>query len=505
MIPLLIGIFLIILFIVFLVLSASTWRGWHITVACLTFLSVLGFVVVASLSVKTHNYWKSEHAKTSAALEKEIRDGIHLEMGDPAVVESTEPYLNKVQQRLNRLLLDRGRVWRRCYAPNPPAQNQITLSTVPLNPDGSPGDPTTAKENGINDRMVLYGFREAEVMLAEDRRLFVPVAFLGEFRVTNAQPDSVTLTPTMPLDGQQAALVNDTSATWVLYEMMPLDAHNVFSDQETIGRPLDNTTDQPIFGEMDEQQLRTTFARVTGLATDDPLITQLVTNYIKDGYAASDQEVNMSPENIWQKLEFEKAHTERVDSNNLDPGISGNYFDPDGFAEATRLRNGKDAEFRVNDIGVFPYSHDQDKQVVDQLTASGICQKIGPMFVRSLNDYEEAFHDIQTRFVKRTEDIRRAKRDIDNLNSTISDTQQQIAYRQAEREKLKEDQTGFARDNQKMDQLVAQLEAQKSSLTDELSEIYRTNLALSQQLAIYNAKLTEEINRRAASVAVQQP
>ena len=56
-----------------------------------------------------------------------------------------------------------------------------------------------------------------------------------------------------------------------------------------------------------------------------------------------------------------------------------------------------------------------------------------------------------------------------------------------------------------MDQLVAQLEAQKSSLTEELSEIYRTNLALSQQLAIYNAKLTEEINRRAASVAVQQP
>ena len=46
MIPLLIGIFLVILFIVFLVLSASTWRGWHIAAICLTFLAAMGFVVV---------------------------------------------------------------------------------------------------------------------------------------------------------------------------------------------------------------------------------------------------------------------------------------------------------------------------------------------------------------------------------------------------------------------------------------------------------------------------
>ncbi len=513
MIPLLIGIFLIILFIVVVVLSAATWRGWHIAAASLTFLAVIGLIIVASLSQKTHATWRSKHSDLKKQLVVEKNLGIKMKIGDPTLVEPDEPSLDDVQQRLGRLLLDRGRVWRRCIATNPPANNQIVISTVPLNEDGTPGDPNAAKENGISKNMILYGFREGELTLPEGNKIRVPVAYLGEFIVVDAQPNAVTLTQTSPLDGQQKKLVADTTASWALYEMMPIDAHRIFAKQDTIGQPLDNTKDQPIFGGMDEQQLRAIFANVTGLTSDDPLITQLVSSYVKDGYAASDQDVNTLPTNIWQKLEFEKAHKERVNSNNLDPGISGGFFDFKGFAEVTRLRSREknsageyvdvEASFRVNDIGVFPYGYDEDKQVVDQLIANGTCQKIGPIYVRSLRDYEEAFHSIQERFIKRTEDSRRVQRDIANLNTTIQKTQEEIAYRQSEREKLKSDQTGFARDNTKMDTLLAALETQKSTLSNELSNLFRTNLALSQQLTVYSDKITEEINRRAASVAVQ--
>ncbi|MCC7196448.1 MAG: hypothetical protein IT356_12915, partial [Gemmatimonadaceae bacterium] len=88
-----------------------------------------------------------------------------------------------------------------------------------------------------------YAFRENENQL--------PIAYLGEFRVAAADPASVTLEPTMPLDGQQSALINDPSARWTLYEMMPLDAHRIFAKEDTVGRPL-NDTPQPIFGEMAE-------------------------------------------------------------------------------------------------------------------------------------------------------------------------------------------------------------------------------------------------------------
>ncbi len=496
MIPLLIGIFLIILFIVTMVLSASAWRGWHIAAACLTFLAAVGLVIVASLSQRTHSTWMKRHADVSQQLTQASQEGLHLEIGDPTMVEPPTPSLNDTQQRLNRLLLDRGRVWRQC-TPSPPYGTSISVSTVPPTDTGQPGDPTTAKPHGIDANTIVYAFRENERQY--------PIAYLGEFRVVEAQPTSVTLEYTLPLDGQQATLVNDPSARWTLYEMLPLDSHRIFSNQDNIDRKLDDTP-KPVFGEMNEQELRSIFSLVTGVAPDDALLTAMIESYVKDGSPATDQELSAHPENIWQKLEFDKEHKERVDSNNLDPGITGNFFDPEGYAEVTQLRNvDSEASFRVNDIGIFPYGYDEDKRLVDQLTSSGICQKLGPVYVRSLRDYEEAFHSIQNRFIKRNEDVRRAQRDIDNLNMTIRKTQEEIAYRQQERAKLKDDEAGFTRDKDKMDQLVAALETQKTTLRDELKALFETNLALSEQLALFNAKLTEEINRRAASVAAQTP
>lgn len=502
MIPLLIGIFLIILFIVFLVLSASTWRGGHIAAVCLTFLAALGLVVVGSLAQKTHVKWKSEYDSLKKQLVEERATGVKLEIGDPTLVVPDEPSMLDIQQRLSSLLVDRGRVWRRCSVTS---TNPIQISTIPPNPDGTRGDPALAQESGINQNMVLYAFREGPISTPDGGQMFVPVAYLGEFQVVNAQPAQLTLAPTLPLDGQQVAMINDPSATWALYEMMPLDAHRIFSKSNTIGQTLDNTTDQPVFGEMDELQIRQAFATVTGQAPDSPLVDEFVSNYIKDGYAATDQDINRYPTNIWQKLEFEKDRSadDQVDSPNADEGVDGYFFDSSGRAVASRLRRGDVASFRTNDIGVFPYGQEEDRQWVDDRVADGTCQKIGPIFVRSLRDYEEAFHDIQQRFIRRNEEIRRTQTDIDNLNTAIRKTSEEIAYRQSEREKLKEDQTGFARDNAKMDQLLASLEGQKSTLRQQLSDLYQTNLALNQQLTIYSAKLTEEINRRASSVAVQ--
>lgn len=506
MIPLLIGAFLLILFIVVVIFSASTWRGWHIAATCLTFLATLGFVILVSLAHKTRVTWQTEYAELNEELAEAEALGVKLEIGDPMVAKSEEPSVNALQERLSRLLLDRGRVWRRCVAPNPPQNGQIVISTIPLKSDGTPGDPNAAEPNGIETDMVLYGFHEAPVPVpaegGEEKR-FVPVSYVGEFVVVDAQPNRVILSPTLPLDGQQKRLLSDTSASWSLYGMMPLDSHRVFSKEDTVGRPLDNTLEQPVFGEMDEQRLRQIFATVTGLAPDAPVVNELTQPYLKDGYAASEQDVNRQPTNIWQKLEFEEKHQVQVDSNNPDMGVKGSFFDPSGYAVASRLRRaeGDQAVLQVNEIGLFPYGHNENKQWVDQLVAEGTCEKIGPVHVRSLRDYEDAFHNIQRRFVQGKDDIAQAQRNIDSLKTAISKAQQQIAYRQEEQGKLEEDQTGFDRDTEKMNQLVSGLQSQKSALTKRLSELHKTNLALSQQLAAYSAKLTEEINRRTANVA----
>ncbi len=498
MVLLLIAIFLFILFIVAVALSAKTWRAWHIVAAVLTYLAAFGLLVLASYTVKTHGYWKSEYSKAKTSLETAQKRGVELEWGDPLLVESPTPTVNDLQHRFNRVLLDRGRVWRTC-TPNPPANDgSVSVSTVPPAEGGAPGNPDAAKPNGIAPNMILYAFLENEAKM--------PVAYLGEFVASDAQPNAVMLKPTMPLDGQQVAQMAMQPARWSLYEMMPIDAHECFSEQDTVGLTLDDTP-KPIFGAMDEAALRTVFANVVSLATgtvqppESPLVSELIASYLKDGSQATAQDENDSPLNIWLKLEFQKEHKEKVDSSNLDPGLGGNFFDPEGYAEVSQLRAGEEAAIRVKDVGIFPYFGDDDRRLVNALVDGGIAKKIGPFFVRTLHDYEGAFHDIQDLWMHRLEDIQRAKRDIDALNSSIASTSAESQYRHEEQAKLQQDLEGFQRDGKQLGELVAALEAQKTTLGEELSKIFADNVAMAQQLKAYSDKLTEEINRRAAEVA----
>jgi hypothetical protein len=493
MITLLVGIFLILFFLVTVVLSVKTWRALHVVVVCFTFLAGVFLVVCAAMSVKTHVAWRKLHDQTETSLENEEAEGQLLAYGDPQQLDTAKGSVFETRQRLNRMLIDRGRVWRRCV-PGNVANNAVNVSTVP---EGTPED--QIKPNGIEAPTVVYVFREA----ALGNGMVVPGLYIGEFQVTNADERNVTLQPTMPLDGQQQQLVANRPASWAMYEMMPLDSHRVFSVTDVSADPLDDTP-KPIFGAMDEAMLRTMFSNILGVEENNPMLLQLIADYVRDGSEADDQLVNTRPENLWVKLEFQKEHTERVDSNNLDSGLSGNYFDPDGYAEITRLRRGSEATFKENDIGVFPYSHEADKQLVDRLIADKIAEQVGrPFFVRDLRDYEEAFHDIQDKFIKRNEDIRRAQRDIAALQKSIQQVAAQSAYRQGEKAKLEQDKGKILIDKEKISGLVASLDAQKTSLLDELSRMNRTNLALTQELNRINDALTEEINRRTAEATAQ--
>ncbi len=350
MIPILVGVFLFLIFLVAIIMSARTWRGWHIATVCLTFIACLFLVVCAALSVKTHVVWRKLHAETEKNLLAAEQEGEELAYGEPDLVKSTQPSLLETKTRLQELLLDRGRIWRNC-TPSAPQNNSIVISTVP--PD-LPQDQVTP--NGIGVNTVLYAFKE---LPAEEGGMKVPAVYLGEFKVLKADPQSVTLQNTLPLQQNQSRHIADRSATWALYEMMPIDSHRIFSDEDTIGQPLDDT-DKPVFGEMNEQTLRKIFSLVTGFPPEDPKVGNMIADYMKDGLPATDQDQSEAPEDIWLKLEFEKALKQRVDSNNIDSGISGDYFDPEGYAEVSQLRRGGDgeAEIKINDIGLFPYGYE---------------------------------------------------------------------------------------------------------------------------------------------------
>lgn len=488
----LIAVFLFLLFLVAIILSAKTWRGWQIAAMSLAFLGAIGLTLVASLSQKTHTEWRKQLSQYTKQLRDAEDEGQRLAYGDPDAVKSTEPSLHDVQQTLKTMLLDRGRVWRQCR-PGGPAGNSVVVSTVA--PD-VPED--KVQPNGIDQDTVLYVFRE----VALEDGMKVPAAYLGEYRVAKADPKSVTLQPTLPLDMLQQKLVADRSATWSLYEMMPVDSHQVFSSEDMIGKMLDDT-DQPVFGPIEESTMRKVFSVVTGLPPNSPKITQFEANYVQDGKPANAQLLSAHPEQIWMKLEFEKEFKERVDSNNLVQGLSGDFFDPEGYADVPQLLSGKDAQIRVKDIGIFPYGQDEDKKFVDSLIASGVCRSLGPYYVRPLRNYEDAFHMTQENLVACYAGIGRAKRDTKALNDAIQGTQLERAYRQEERSQLESDRGKTDMVRTQITKLATSMQNFKQSLQEELSDLFRTNLALSQQLTQLDQRLTKEINRRTAEATAQ--
>jgi hypothetical protein len=502
MIALIIGIFVILLFLVTVVLSVKSWRAWHIVAVCFTFLAAVFFVVVAAMSMKTHMAWRELHHNSENALDREKAMGEQLAYGDPETRDSFKTAVFGTRQKLNRMLIDRGRVWRRCI----PGQAQGGTVTVRTGPD-DPDPAVEVKPNGIEAKTVLYVFSEGQVSIESGDQpldVMVPGSYIGEFEVVNADDQNVVLQPTMPLDGlQRQQFLERRPASWALYEMMPLDSHRVFSDEDNIDETV-GTEQKPIFGQMNADGLRFVFGTVFGNSVPPEVLDQIVSNYVRDGSVATPEVVNARPENLWVKLEFLKDHKERVDSNNLDPGLGGNYFDPEGYAEITRLRRGSEAEFKKSDVGIFPYGHEVDQQLVKGLVDAGIAQQIGrPFFVRDLRDYEELFHDIQDKFVKRNEDKRRAERDIAAMQASIQKVAAQSAYRQGEKAKLEEDKAKILNDQEKITSLVASLDSQKTSLLDELSQLNRRNLALTQELTRINDALTDEINRRTAEATAQ--
>ncbi len=502
----LIGGFLFLLFLVSIILSAKTWRGWQIATVSIAFLLAAGLMLVAAMSAMTHTVWHERFDNDSKLLVTAQSEGQMRAYGDPSMAQSTEPSLHDVQQKLKRMLLDRGRVWRQC-TPGAPTGNSVVVSTVA--PD-VPED--QIQPNGIDQGTILYVFGVVEVALEDGMR--VPAVYLGEFVVAKADDRNITLQPTQRLDALQQKQVADRSRTWSLYEMMPIDSHRAFSNEETIGKMLDDM-EKPVFGAITEETIRGLFSTITKLPADNPQVAELAAMYVQDGRPATAQLKSAQPENIWMKLEFQEEHKERVDNNAPVEGLSGDSFDPDGYAEVPQLRRAGsekitpetkdkfDAKIQVKDIGIFPYGIDDDKKFVDSLISGSICRSLGPYYVRPLRNYEDAFHATQENLVACFAGVRRAQRDIKALKDTQRGTQQEIAYRQEERSKLQSDRDKSNLVRDQITELADGLKNQKQALQDDLSDLYRTTWALSQRLTQLDRHLTEEINRRPAEATAQ--
>jgi len=433
-------------FVFLTVMCTKTWRWFHVTMVFFVFIASLFLATIAAVSKITHTTWKREAAKKEIqlaelkrqfqAMSRGDRNQLPVADADEVRADDIPDNMFDVRSKLTRVMMDRGRVWRGASVQNVTKNADWKRVEIKL---GTVENPNQIQGAGT----VMYAFKEAlapdevepapggddlEEEILDDPAaapavpvapVKVPVVYMGEFRVVNVGPGDVTLSWTYAPTRMQLIHMDFASdkTSWVLYEKMPVDGHQLFSyqivndielDDKDPGTPARNEEDiRPLFGKISPAELQQVFKLVavetfsfnqgqianlfgrfvnnypnTGNQwnterdaylqsllgsypnRDNPAINSFLQsalrNYLRDGYRAEENE----PEaNVWVKVRFTKSlklPADEVDGaqpeEGVDPawkGLDLSFFDTQGRALVGRLRRGEAVEFDENQLAFF--------------------------------------------------------------------------------------------------------------------------------------------------------
>ncbi|MCA9151783.1 MAG: hypothetical protein KDA92_20915, partial [Planctomycetales bacterium] len=322
---------IVVVFFILAYLAARTWVVWHVVILSFLFLFSLVFMMFAAATLKVQDRWRGQYTKLTQEVEDEEDRNDKLTNGS---ILDEELGLKQLRAEATRAASDRGRVWRNLRLADV-GENQLVFNTASWGDagcataagggeedafeeeapaedaaagDGNAAAPPAPISLGLEPNAVVFAFKEAPMrvlpepiqaaldsaeLLEKDTQGFckVPVFYMGEFKVVgdpNANPAALTLAATMPLSDSQIAQLDDANSTWVLYEIMPVDSHEVFA------------------GATPEQ-----VGALLALGAADPAsVQQSLQEYVRDQQQAND---NDPPERKWMEIEFTQAHSEEVD------------------------------------------------------------------------------------------------------------------------------------------------------------------------------------------------
>lgn len=555
-------------YIVLAYMSARQWPVGHVVMVCFLFLGSLSFLILIAATLKTQGKWRSQYEQAVKDIENEEQLQIKLRQGTAGV----EPGEIQLRGEVNRILLDRGRVWRNMKiagvgngqilldpsawsdagcgtaatdessagdeaanepvpaeeAPAEAAADEGAAEAAPAEggaaPVAAPPAPAgPANGHGIELNAVVYAFKQAPLgsLPAPLRRVVsmapkavdlsagegseetgdtdassdgdaagdataeegdaeasvasddageagegatgvegcpVPVYFMGEYRVVaspDANPGALTLEPTIPLSESQIKQLEDPQASWVLYEVMPADDHDVFQG-------------------LTVEQLRLLISP-EGVA-DEGAYNALLQEYVRDMKPATEQD---APERKWMRVKFTKEEAVDVDvevAGDAGQPLQDSLFDPSGRTLNPELRQGEKTTFREGDEAILDFAAAQN------LISQGKAEAAGTIYARRLRDYARLSHAQSATLNQLQLQISMAEQDLSKLDETITAQQQELAFLTDRQAKFTADRDGLANELKVLQQYRETVESHLGKLRTELSRLYRTNRQLVNQL-----------------------
>ena len=290
--------------------------------------------------------------------------------------------------------------------------------------------------------------------------------------VKESQAGQVTLQPTMRLfPGQQQRIDSGAATSWTLYELLPLDSHDVFAV------PGPKPSEDEIFGTMDEDTIRAMFADVP---TEDNRQQELIESYLRDGTRAQESD---QQDEVWVQVNVLKEYALDVDSKEIANATARGFFDASGRSIDLRLKRGEE--------GVVTLTPDMrgeriilKEEVATPLIDSGVLELVQRVYVRPLVDYEEAFAHQMLRQHEVTQGIELARRDQRELEKANQLAQEMISFRQAEAQEIASDLGNYQREVQILQDAVSRATAEFTSVRAQIQQLY-------QQVQAHHAELLE--------------
>lgn len=185
---------------------------WSKVLVGVILVMTLPLLYLSMYLLNANRAWRDEVNK----YQKAVRDAVEGTPGKESL-EALAESERKKSVKLHDIIVDRGRVWR-----NVQPERAFDAATG----QGSVVVEAPAPHR-IAAKSILFVFDET--------------GYLGEFQVAEAGDKTVTLAPNMKMSARQLKRLGAASAAnWTLYEVMPLDRHDVFAglDKETLEKML---------------------------------------------------------------------------------------------------------------------------------------------------------------------------------------------------------------------------------------------------------------------------
>ncbi len=478
----------LVVFIILLVKAFKSWGVVHTILLSILFIECWTFLFFAGGVAHYRIALTKSHDKIMEKVESLLKT-VDLEMyGDRA-----DPKLNlekfvPLTNELNRMTLERGRVWRGATLQRTTPANGANPATavflMPPRVSNAPLDApagaaaadaaavATQADSGLAANSVIYLFGERLDPIGT-----IPEVYLGEFVVTEIKDLEIKVRPTTPLTKIQETILTG-SASWAIYDSMPVDSHTAFAAAGS------SPEEGAKFGRMDKDEISKILGIDPALADQEPssftsvveaIKARVLQSYLNDGARAPEQ---TPPESLAYEVKFLKEYSLGVDAKGGRSPLEGGYHDTEGSMIDERLKRGEDAGvvFKVDDLYVF------DAPTAKRLQGEGIVEIQAAVFVRPLNDYAFAFREIRRMIIRAMQDFALNTRNYDEAVRTTTITLAQEVKGEEEGTRLKLDKAQYEKEMEVVSSVANDLVEEITSKKSELSMIYRSILQMHQEL-----------------------